>query len=69
MYARMSVRALVDSGCSQIITSRKLVRKEHVVPSGGRVMAVDGSLLRCGEVSIEVVVDRHQIRIPCLVME
>ena len=69
MKEGVSVRALVDSGCSQTIISSKFVRNDSFVPSGGRVMAVDGSLLGCGEVSMDVVVDQHALTIPCLVME
>ena len=65
--AEFPARALVDSGCSQSIISRRFVR--DVKPFGSKVIAVDGSTVSCGEAFVEVRVDGQVVSLLCLVMD
>lgn len=61
------VRALVDSGCSQTIISKRLV--SEVFPFGGKIVSVDGSYLSCGSATVELNIDERTVKVPCLVLE
>ena len=64
-----SVRALVDTGCSQTIVSKRFVGSAKVHPAGGKVVAVDGSAHRCGVVRLLLWINGRSCEVSCLVME
>ena len=62
------VRALVDSGCSQTIASKSLIK--NFVPCRGEVVTVDGNRVKCcGTGDLSMVVSNQQLEIKALVLD
>jgi ribonuclease HI len=62
-----TVRALVDTGCTQTVAARTLLK--DVQKCGGVVVAVDGTSVQCSTGCIDVNVCGQQLKVNCLVLD
>ena len=59
------IKALVDSGCTQTIAVRSLVKR--LTPCYGGMIAVDGNTVSCiGTSVVSMVVNGHQLEVTTL---
>ena len=62
-----TVRALVDTGCTQTIVAKRLAK--CVLPCSGSVIQVDGSSVKCAMGDVVVSVNSHEIKLNCLILD